>query len=121
LSDEERTTFTGSEGAVSVRVWRCPDPARTVVLAHGYGEHIGRYEHVADALVRRGAAVYGPDHLGHGRSDGERVLITKFERLVDDVHRVVGLAREDHPALPIVLVGHSMGGLVAIRYAQRHR
>jgi alpha-beta hydrolase superfamily lysophospholipase len=121
LTEDERITLTGSEGAVSVRVWRRPDPARTVVLAHGYGEHIGRYEHVADALVRRGAAVYGPDHLGHGRSDGERVLITEFERLVDDVHRVVGLAREDHPALPIVLVGHSMGGLVAIRYAQRHR
>ena len=44
-----------------------------MVIAHGYGEHIGRYEHVAAALVDRGAVVYGPDHLGHGESEGERV------------------------------------------------
>jgi alpha-beta hydrolase superfamily lysophospholipase len=121
LTDDGRTILTGSEGALSVRVWKHPNPVRVVVLAHGYGEHIGRYEQVADALVRRGAAVYGPDHLGHGRSDGEPVLITDFERVVDDLHRVVGVAGEEHPGLPLVLVGHSMGGLIATRYAQRHR
>ena len=105
---------------MSVRVWPHPAPARVVVLSHGYGEHIGRYEHVAAALVERGAVVYGPDHLGHGESEGERVLIADFEHVVDDLHAVVELAREQHPDVPVVMVAHSMGGLIGARYAQRH-
>jgi alpha-beta hydrolase superfamily lysophospholipase len=90
------------------------------VIAHGYGEHIGRYGHVAEAFAARGASVYGLDHAGHGRSDGERALITDFDPVADDLHRLVERARHEHPDLPLVLVGHSMGGLVATRCAQRH-
>lgn len=110
----------GSEGALSLRVWRAEAPERLVVLSHGYGEHIGRYEHVGAALAQRGAAVCGPDHLGHGESEGERVLITDFEHIVDDLHTVVGHASRHHPGLPVVLVAHSMGGLIGARYAQRY-
>jgi alpha-beta hydrolase superfamily lysophospholipase len=120
VTTDQRINLTGREGNLSVRVWRRPDPERIVVIAHGYGEHIGRYAHVADALVRRGAVVYGPDHLGHGESDGERAVVTDFERVVDDLHQVVELAQRENPGLPVVLVGHSMGGLIAMRYAQRH-
>jgi alpha-beta hydrolase superfamily lysophospholipase len=116
----DRITFKGSEGNISVAVWDRPDPDRIVILVHGYGEHMGRYEHVAAALVDRGAAIYGPDHLGHGESDGEQVLVTTFENVVDDLHAVVELARERHPGRPVVMVGHSMGGLIATRYAQRY-
>jgi alpha-beta hydrolase superfamily lysophospholipase len=105
-------------GRVRVRRWPAADPARLVVLVHGYGEHIGRYEHVAEALAARGSAVVGPDHVGHGRSEGERALVADFEPIVDDVRAVVEDARG---ALPVVMVGHSMGGLIATRYAQRHR
>ena len=105
-------------GRVQVRRWPAEDPARLVVLVHGYGEHIGRYEHVAQALVARGAVVVGPDHVGHGRSDGEPALVEDFEPVVDDLRAVVQDARGE---LPVVMVGHSMGGLIAIRYAQRHR
>ena len=91
------------------------------MLVHGYGEHIGRYDHVAQALVERGAVVVGPDHAGHGESEGERVLIDDFETVVDDLHAVVERTREQHPGLPVVMVAHSMGGLIATRYAQRHR
>jgi alpha-beta hydrolase superfamily lysophospholipase len=117
---EKRTTLRGSEGDLSVAIWDNPDAKRIVVLAHGYGEHVGRYQHVADALVERGAAVYGPDHLGHGTSAGDQALVADFERVVDDLHQVVELAKRQHPGLPVVLVGHSMGGLIATRYAQRH-
>jgi alpha-beta hydrolase superfamily lysophospholipase len=113
----KRTTL---EDRLSVCVWPNPHPQRIVVLVHGYGEHIRRYEHVAAALVDRGAVVVGPDHIGHGESKGERVLIEDFEQLVDDLHAVVELAREQHPGVPVVMVGHSMGGLVTARYAQRH-
>ena len=114
----DRIALRGSEGELSVRVWEHAAPARIVVLSHGYGS-IGRYEHVAGALVDRGAVVYGPDHLGHGESDGERVLVKDFERIVDD-DSVVELARERHPGLPVVLLAHSMGGMIGARYAQRH-
>jgi alpha-beta hydrolase superfamily lysophospholipase len=115
-----RIELQGSEGRLSVRLWPNPAATRVVVLSHGYGEHVGRYEHVAAALVGRGAVVYGPDHMGHGESDGERVLIADFERAVDDLHAVVDLAREQHPGLPVVVVAHSMGGLIGTRYAQRY-
>jgi alpha-beta hydrolase superfamily lysophospholipase len=112
--------LAGTEGTVRVRVWPRAAPERVVLLSHGYGEHIGRYEHVAPVLVERGAVVYGPDHVGHGESDGERVLIADFEHVVDDLHAVAERASEEHPGLPVVLIGHSMGGLIAARYAQRH-
>ncbi|MDA0173787.1 lysophospholipase [Solirubrobacter taibaiensis] len=99
-----------------VRTWPIDDPARLVVLVHGYGEHIGRYEHVAAALNARGSAVVGPDHRGHGQSPGEPALVEDFEPIVDDLRAVVQDARGD---LPVVMVGHSMGGLIATRYAQR--
>jgi alpha-beta hydrolase superfamily lysophospholipase len=99
-----------------VRTWPIDDPARLVVLVHGYGEHIGRYEHVAAALNARGSAVVGPDHRGHGQSPGEPALMEDFEPIVDDLRAVVQDARGD---LPVVMVGHSMGGLIATRYAQR--
>lgn len=105
-------------GRVQVRSWPAEDPARLVVLVHGYGEHVGRYEHVADALVARGSSVVGPDHVGHGESSGEQALVEDFEAVVDDLRAVVDAARGD---LPVVMVGHSMGGLIATRYAQRHR
>jgi len=105
-------------GRVQVRRWPVDDPARLVVLVHGYGEHIGRYEHVARALTERGSAVIGPDHVGHGRSEGEQALVEDFETVVDDLRKVVQQARGE---LPVVMVGHSMGGLIATRYAQRHR
>jgi alpha-beta hydrolase superfamily lysophospholipase len=116
----ERMTVKGSEGDLSIAYWDRPDPERIVLLAHGYGEHMGRYEHVAAAFADRGAAVYGPDHLGHGESAGDRALVTDFERIIDDLHLVDELARERHPGRPVVLVGHSMGGLIATRYAQRY-
>lgn len=104
-------------GRVRVRRWAADDPRRLVVLAHGYGEHIGRYAHVAEALVAGGSTVVGPDHVGHGSSGGEQALVEDFETVVDDLRAVVQDARGD---LPVVLVGHSMGGLIATRYAQRH-
>ena len=92
--------FDGSEGRISVRVWEHPGARRMVVISHGYGEHVERYDHVARALRARGAAVYGPDHLGHGLSAGERVLIGDVEHVVDDLVRVIERAREDPPIRP---------------------
>jgi alpha-beta hydrolase superfamily lysophospholipase len=121
MTESREWTLDGHGGRLAARTWGEGDaPSHVVLLAHGYGEHVGRYGHVADALVARGAVVYAVDHVGHGRSEGERVLITDFERVVDDLHEVERAARDEHPGLPLVLIGHSMGGLVAARYAQRY-
>jgi len=111
----------GSE-RLHVRAWASAagEPDHLVVLVHGYAEHIGRYDHVARRLCEGGAVCYGADHRGHGASSGERVLVRDFAEVVEDVHRVVTQARHAYRTLPLVLVGHSMGGLVAARYAQTH-
>jgi alpha-beta hydrolase superfamily lysophospholipase len=114
-------SMAGNQAELAISVWPNHDARHIVVLAHGYGEHLGRYEHVAGHLVERGAMVAGPDHLGHGGSGGERVLITDFELVVDDLHSVVERTKARHSGLPLVLVGHSMGGMIAARYAQLHR
>ncbi|MCL3997022.1 alpha/beta hydrolase [Streptomyces lavenduligriseus] len=110
----------GTHGALAVREWPHPEPRLLALLVHGYGEHAGRYDELAGVLTGYGAAVYAPDHAGHGRSAGERVLIEDFEDVVTDVHAVADLARAARPGLPLVLLGHSMGGLIAARYAQRY-
>ncbi|KOT97587.1 lysophospholipase [Streptomyces ardesiacus] len=120
MAGTRQHTLTGTRGRVAVREWPGEAPGHVALLVHGYGEHSGRYEEVAGVLTGHGAAVYAPDHTGHGRSDGERVVIEDFEDVVTDVHAVAELARAAHPGLPVVMVGHSMGGLVAARYAQRH-
>ncbi len=112
--------FDGSEGRVFYRRWVSDAPPdRIVLIVHGYAEHGGRYAHVAAALNQRGSVVYADDHLGHGRSDGERALITDFEHVGDDLHTLASIARAEHPGIPLVLVGHSMGGLLIGRFAQR--
>ncbi|GGZ41159.1 alpha/beta hydrolase [Streptomyces poonensis] len=120
MTEAREHTLTGTRGQVVVREWPRPRPRYVALLVHGYGEHIGRYEHVAGVLTAHGAAVFGPDHMGHGASAGERVLIKDFEDVVTDVRAVEELARAAHPGVPVVLIGHSMGGLIAARYAQRY-
>jgi alpha-beta hydrolase superfamily lysophospholipase len=114
--------YDGVSGRRAARSWSDPqvDPTHVVLLAHGYGEHIGRYQHVAEALFANGAAVYGVDHVGHGRSEGERVLLLDLEEVVLDVHQLDEIARAEHPDLPVALIGHSMGGLIGARYLQRY-
>ncbi len=117
--EETEFRYQGHSGSIFGRRWAPGQAQYVVLLVHGYGEHSGRYGHVAKRLVDDGAVVYAVDHVGHGHSDGEPVLITDFEPVSDDVHLLEARARAEHPSLPVVLVGHSMGGMIAARYAQR--
>jgi acylglycerol lipase len=92
-----------------------------IVIVHGAGEHSGRYAYVAEVLVHAGYAVYALDHRGHGRSDGPRALIDRLDNAVADLDRLVSDALAQHPALPVFLLGHSMGATVAVRYALSHQ
>ncbi len=111
------SNVTGHAGELAVHTWPNLRARWLAVLVHGYGEHLGRYEHVAAALLDAGALVVGGDLVGHGGSEGERALITDVDALVADVRTVT---RTVATPLPTVLIGHSVGGLVAARYAQAH-
>ncbi len=91
-----------------------------VTIAHGYGEHVGRYAHVAERLNEAGFAVYGLDHHGHGRSAGRRGRITVRPAVQDLDRLIVTVSRARHAELPQFLLGHSMGGAFALRYAIAH-
>jgi alpha-beta hydrolase superfamily lysophospholipase len=119
MSEPTQSEHRGRGGRLVVHEWAPAAPRFLVLLAHGYGEHARRYDHVAKRLTDEGAVVVAPDHLGHGESEGERALVTDGELLVDDLEAVGDAARERHPGLPVVLFGHSMGGLLAARLAQR--
>lgn len=112
-------TFVGSAGvSIFWQAW-LPDttPKATVVIAHGFGEHSDRYQNVVDALIAHGYGVYAPDHRGHGRSEGQRALIDKHSYFLDDLDRVLRRAASDFPDVPRFLLGHSMGGNIALAYA----
>lgn len=96
--------------------WPAAGPARgQLLICHGLGEHIGRYAPVAAALTAQGWDVHGWDHRGHGRSGGKRGDVAAPDALLRDTARVIDAVRQ--PGRPFVLLGHSMGGLVAARFA----
>ena len=101
---------------VRYRRWQ-PDgqPVAAVLLVHGLGEHSGRYQHVADALVQKGFFVIAPDHIGHGESPGDRVFVSKFEDYLDGVRGCRQVIDASCPELPCFILGHSMGGLITAR------
>ena len=91
-----------------------------VIIAHGYAEHSGRYERLAQRLVAEGYAVYALDHRGHGQSGGKRSSVRVFREYVDDLVRFIDRVRETRPNPPRFLFGHSMGGLIALQLVLEH-
>jgi alpha-beta hydrolase superfamily lysophospholipase len=99
-----------------LRQWTLKSRSRGVVLlVHGLGEHIGRYDHVAMALNAAGWDVAGYDQRGHGASGGRRGAIARPDSLLDDLSVVIDALRSE-PQRPLVLLGHSMGGVIAARF-----
>ncbi|MEM1403857.1 MAG: lysophospholipase [Pseudomonadota bacterium] len=101
---------------VYYRRWDVESPRAIALIVHGLGEHSGRYQHVAEALAVRGIASVAPDHPGHGQSPGDRCYIGSFEEYFVALDQLVGLAQDAHPGLPMFIIGHSMGGLIAGNY-----
>ena len=113
--------ITAADGLkLFVRRWEVPNPRALCFIAHGLGEHSGRYGELAGTLNKRLCAVWALDHRGHGRSQGHRGDCASFENFVEDLHRLVLEAQGKNPALPCILIGHSLGGLIALAYACEH-
>lgn len=111
-------TFRAFDGeTIFFRSWVPDGDVRAVVLlVHGLGEHSGRYEHVARHLVDAGYAVHALDHRGHGKSSGKRVYVKGYDELLRDLHQFRRRVEQQHPGTPLVLLGHSMGGNIAMGY-----
>jgi alpha-beta hydrolase superfamily lysophospholipase len=121
------TTRTESsfEGVGGVRIvydtWTPEEsPRGVVVLSHGFGEHAGRYHHVARRFGDAGLVTYALDHRGHGRSGGKRVHVKDLAEYTGDFGTLVGIADQQHPGLTKVVLGHSMGGGIVFAYAAEH-
>ena len=122
MSDAKACTIEGrlATGGLELfyRAWRPADDTRaSVVIAHGLGEHGGRYGRLVDALLTRGFAASAMDHRGFGRSPGRRGHVNSWAEYRTDLGGFLDLARQADPGVPLFLYGHSMGALIALDYA----
>jgi len=124
IGDEEimkhiESNFVGTDDVrLYYQVWRPEKNSKAVVqIIHGLAEHSNRYMNVVNALVPRGYAIYASDNRGHGKSEGIRAYVKKFEKYVEDQKTFFELIKENEPNRPIFLLGHSMGAIIAQLYA----
>ena len=117
---QERTNrFESGDGTTLFYRIYIPEAERfQVVISHGLGEHSGRYGHVVDTLCPMGASLWIHDHRGHGRSQGKRGHINDFDDYLQDLKMLIEMARTD--GVPLLLLGHSMGGLIALSFVRKY-
>ena len=120
--DHSTGTFRGAGGMdLAYQRW-LPEgtPRAALIIVHGFGEHGGRYMNVVNRLVPTGYAIYALDNRGHGRSPGQRGHINDWSEFRDDLGAFVALVSKEQAGHPLFLLGHSMGGLIVLEYAERH-
>jgi acylglycerol lipase len=111
---DERTFEGAAKVPIYRRAWLPTQMSRaTLVLSHGMSEYSGRYDRLGRFLASRGVTVHALDHRGHGLSGGEVGSVECFDFFLDDLSAFLAMAREESPDGPLVLLGHSMGGLIA--------
>ena len=116
-------TFDGVGGLrIFVRTWRpAGKPRGIMILVHGFNAHGGYMEWAGQQFSDDGFAVYALDLRGRGKSDGERFFVEKFSDYLEDVDKLVNLARSRNPGLPLYVLGHSAGGVIASSYVFEHQ
>ena len=119
MSDADRwLELRHTQARGTSRLWRrtwtpAGETRAAIVLVHGLGEHSGRYDYLASHCIRQGFAVFALDHYGHGKSDGQPGHVERFSVYLDGVRALLEQVRAEQPGVPLFLVGHSMGGLIA--------
>jgi len=118
---ENISSFTGQNGNdIFYRHLPAENEKAQLVIAHGLGEHSGRYVNLFNRLVPAGFSIWALDFRGHGRSEGKRGHIDNFDQFVLDLKKLIDLARENsQDAAKLFLLGHSMGGLITLNYSER--
>ena len=113
--------FEGVKGLnIFYQSWLPENPKAIVQVVHGFAEHSGRYLNVVNEIIPLGYGVYADDHRGHGRSEGIRNYVDSFDQYVEDEKKLYDIIKEKHPNLPIFLLGHSMGSLIAIYVIKKY-
>jgi alpha-beta hydrolase superfamily lysophospholipase len=100
--------------------WIPEKPKAVVQVVHGFAEHSGRYLNVVNQLIPLGYAIYANDHRGHGKSDGKRNYVDYFDQYIEDEKKFYDLITSLHPSLPIFMLGHSMGSMIALVFAKNY-
>ena len=119
-------SFDSNGVTVFYTKWASDAPRGVVQLAHGMAEHIERYDDFARFLCDHGFSVYGDDHRGHGRTGRQQGTLGKladrdgWKLVVDDMKALTDLIRSENPAIPVILLGHSMGSFLARHYASQY-
>ncbi|MEQ8704687.1 MAG: alpha/beta hydrolase [Phaeodactylibacter sp.] len=118
---QKRTFFWTTADGIRIHAceWKTGDPRAVICIAHGLGEHIERYEHMARWFNARGFSVFGYDRRGHGQSGGKRGHSPGLDPLLDEIAQLLVEARTDYQNLPVFLYGHSQGGGLVLSYALR--
>jgi alpha-beta hydrolase superfamily lysophospholipase len=97
------------------------DPKAIILVIHGLAEHCGRYMNIVNYFTPHGYAVYGLDHLGHGKSEGDRVFVDRFEDFIATIKTFFDMIQTRQPGVPVFLLGHSMGSLIGAVYLLKHQ
>jgi len=109
--------FVGSDDiSLYMQTWQADNPRAVIALVHGFGEHSGRYQNLVRYLTPRGYTICAYDHRGHGRSPGQRGHIKSWAEFRTDLKHFLETVRIKQPDLPLFLMGHSMGGLIALEF-----
>jgi alpha-beta hydrolase superfamily lysophospholipase len=115
-------TFEGLKGLkLYYQSWQPEqNPKAVLLILHGLAEHSGRYKNVVDYFIPRGYAIYAYDQRGHGKSQGTRCYVDRFQDLIADLNTFVSMVTKFHPGLKVFLVGHSIGATVAVTYSVQY-
>lgn len=105
--------FEGASGRVHYRHWPSERPQAAIIFLHGFGEHSGLYERFAAALNEAAIDLWAIDEIGHGLSDGDRGIVGSIDALEENARLLTAIARQTRPEIPVVLAGHSLGGVAA--------
>lgn len=116
-------TFEGVGGLkIATRTWLPEGAVRGImILVHGFNSHSGYFAWAAEQFAENGFATYALDHRGRGKSEGERFYVEKFSDWLTDVDKLVEIARTENPGLPVYMLGHSVGGVIASSYVFEHQ
>ena len=121
---ESTSSFAGLGGlSIFTRSWRPASgtPKAVLVISHGFNSHSGQYAWAGEQFAAAGLAVYALDHRGRGKSAGERFFVEKFSEYTSDLSTFIQLVKSKEPGLPVFLLGHSAGGVIACGYALDHQ